>query len=592
MIRVAVLMACHNRRSKTIAFLSSLAKQIGQTDFSLTTYLVDDGSTDGTFEAVANYENVHIIRGDGTWYWNYSMYVAFAAAMRDGYDGYLWVNDDIVLDDDAIVRTLQMSAQFNPDSPRGAIIVGATRDPDSGKMTYGGFVRLSRFKRLSFTRVEPCDQPVPLETVNGNFVYIPHWVARQVGNFDPKFIQTSGDMDYGLRARAIGVQIWLMPGTIGTCASNPKARSWTDPRIGLRQRWAQVNDPKAHGLLWSNQHRFAKRHGGPFWIFFVFWPYRHLIFAKSKLKVPSIPSAKLSIPSAQSMPRVILPTTLDSNIIEEELDRWRSRRLIAPFWWRDDDAMTDGEAFQRLLGISNKYTVPLILAVSPKLIDGELCTKINRMTHIGVAAHGLYHANHGSPSRKAEFGPDRPLADMRRDIEALSTEFASRFPERGLAMFVPPWHALDPRLIPDLERAGFKTLSMMDRRLRRATSTLASYLRKAGFSRARTEIQPNTNRGAGIARIDCSIDLLRYDGPAGAKTQQRLVQSVVGALVARRFGLIPINRPIGILTHHRQHDEPAWNNLNVLIQTLKLHSSVRFIEPEEISLRFVGGSRA
>lgn len=47
---IAVLMTCHNRRALTVRCLESLAAQPGFTASAL--FLVDDGSSDGTGDAV------------------------------------------------------------------------------------------------------------------------------------------------------------------------------------------------------------------------------------------------------------------------------------------------------------------------------------------------------------------------------------------------------------------------------------------------------------------------------------------------------------------------------------------------------------
>ncbi|WP_333410708.1 hypothetical protein [Microcoleus sp. LAD1_D5] len=45
--RIAVLLTCFNRKQKTLACLEALFNQTLPADTSLTTYLVDDASTDG-----------------------------------------------------------------------------------------------------------------------------------------------------------------------------------------------------------------------------------------------------------------------------------------------------------------------------------------------------------------------------------------------------------------------------------------------------------------------------------------------------------------------------------------------------------------
>ena len=45
--RIAVILTCFNRKQKTLACLEALFNQTLPADTSLTTYLVDDASTDG-----------------------------------------------------------------------------------------------------------------------------------------------------------------------------------------------------------------------------------------------------------------------------------------------------------------------------------------------------------------------------------------------------------------------------------------------------------------------------------------------------------------------------------------------------------------
>ena len=76
---IAVLLTCFNRRAKTLAALEALFKQDGAgTTFALNVFLVDDGSSDGTGDAVRGaFPQVHVIDGTGDLYWNGGMRRAF-----------------------------------------------------------------------------------------------------------------------------------------------------------------------------------------------------------------------------------------------------------------------------------------------------------------------------------------------------------------------------------------------------------------------------------------------------------------------------------------------------------------------------------
>lgn len=271
MLRLAVVIACHNRREHTVRCLQSVVRQ---PEFEVSIYLMDDGSSDGTADAVLEFPNMHLLRGDGTLFWNRGMHAAFAAAMADKYDGYLWLNDDVSLDPDALLRLREAYDRIRERGDGNLIIVGSTRDPHLGKVTYGGLSRVGRLRPLAFARIDPRQEEIEVDTMNGNFVFIPESTARVVGNLDPGFHHQWGDVDYGLRARSLGVNIWLMQGTIGLCRRGPRLQSWRAPGIRLRERWARMNSPQ--GIPLFSWLRFARRYGGIFWPFYAAWAYRGL----------------------------------------------------------------------------------------------------------------------------------------------------------------------------------------------------------------------------------------------------------------------------------------------------------------------------
>ena len=266
---LAVLLACHNRRATTLACLDRLRAQQGLSDVTIQVFLVDDGSTDGTAQAVAAaHGDVEILSGSGSLFWCGAMRLAMEQAMRRGFDNYLWLNDDVQLEPQAIARMLELHRRHE----RPAVLVGATRDGHSGRVSYGGYVRTSRWNRLAFKIVPPPqEQPRPVDAMNGQFVLIPHAVAAAVGNLDEKFAQNFGDFDYALRARRRGFEVLLAPGYVGQCGHNPCGMLWREATLPWQRRWQLVTSPRQfppRQLL-----RYARRHGGVFWPLLWLLPY-------------------------------------------------------------------------------------------------------------------------------------------------------------------------------------------------------------------------------------------------------------------------------------------------------------------------------
>jgi GT2 family glycosyltransferase len=260
---LAVLLTVYNRRESTLACLRTLFAQSEVEQLELAVYLVDDGSTDGTQEAVAGeFPMVRLLSGDGTLFWSGGMRRAFGAALEKGYPAYLWLNDDTILKADAL-RTILDAHQWVCKEHSGAgVIVGSTLCPDSGEHTYGGVVRTGRLRRLGFRLVTPSHQPIRCHTFNGNVVLVPDSIARRVGSISPEFTHGFSDRDYGLRAEKLGFKCWVAPGYVGHCGRNPPAR-WTDSSMPFGERWSLFTSPK--GLPPREWATYARRHGGPLW---------------------------------------------------------------------------------------------------------------------------------------------------------------------------------------------------------------------------------------------------------------------------------------------------------------------------------------
>ena len=164
-MNIAVLMTCYNRKETTLRCLASLlqamrrvASQGGEKTFHL--FLVDDGSSDGTSEAVrkwheevrpfANFNfRLKLIAGTGDLFWSRGMALAWKEALRceqgqlfaaDAFSHFLWLNDDVFLDTDAL-QVLLADAEFKADHRQEA------------KAAYAQLVREGACERMSAAKL-------------------------------------------------------------------------------------------------------------------------------------------------------------------------------------------------------------------------------------------------------------------------------------------------------------------------------------------------------------------------------------------------------------------------------------------------------
>lgn len=271
--RLAILMTCHNRIANTTDCLAALKRQ-EPFGLSMGVFVVDDGSTDGTAQAVRDiFPSACVIQGDGNLYWCGGMRVAFAQAMQRNYDFYLWLNDDTRLDEDALKRIFGVYAEASAQLGDSLIVVGSTCEESSGNFSYGGWQqRAGKFFSISWEKIPPLmDRWRYCDTMNGNCVLIPRSVAEKTGNLDSHFTHSMGDLDYGLRAKKNGCQIIIAPGYFGVCSANDGTGLWTDERLPLVERWRKLLGPK--GLPIKEWMIFSRRHKGYPWVLVWLSPY-------------------------------------------------------------------------------------------------------------------------------------------------------------------------------------------------------------------------------------------------------------------------------------------------------------------------------
>jgi len=270
-VSVAAILTCYNRKEKTLTCLENLMNQNGICDLDFNVYLVDDGSNDGTGKAIMkSYPQVHVLQGDGNLYWNGGMRLAFAEAIKNKYDYYLWLNDDTFIYPNSLKVLIETSDSIKKQTNNDAIIVGTIKDILTGVVNYGGFVQNSKLQPLKFIQLDNKSEPQLCDTFNGNLVLIPNSVVQAIGNMNSKYSKMQmGDLDYGLRAKYAGFESWVAPGFTGECASNPIAGTVFDKKLSYIERIKIMKTP--HGLPPAKEWMiFTKLHGGILWPYYCF----------------------------------------------------------------------------------------------------------------------------------------------------------------------------------------------------------------------------------------------------------------------------------------------------------------------------------
>lgn len=271
-VRVTALLTSHNRCDVTLRSARSFFGQTVPPSVTLDAVLVDDASSDGTAQEIRRLlPQTRVVQGSGDLYWAGGMALAEQVAASVDPDYFLWLNDDVTLDEDAVVRLLATEESFGHGR---CIIVGAMRDPNTSEVTYSGVRRLG-IHPLRVATVEPQVYPQIVDMFHGNLVLVSRRASCAVGPIDGNFSHAQADFDYALRARRVGLINVLAPGTFGSCVHDGSPAPWLELGVPATGRLRILFGRK--GLPPRSAARYLRRHGGPLWPVFWVAPYVKMI---------------------------------------------------------------------------------------------------------------------------------------------------------------------------------------------------------------------------------------------------------------------------------------------------------------------------
>lgn len=273
-MHIVTLTTCHNRRDCTLAVLSDLHAQDLPAGVTLAHVIVDDGSSDGTAEAVrARFPDVEIVPGDGQLYWAGGMRHGWTqSASRKAFD-YLFVyNDDVRLDKSAIADLVKSSLSLMERRAEPHVIAGSFRSADGRATTYGGRRRSSLWHPLKFAHlVEPDGTLQRADTLNMNGALISRSALSRVGFLSDYFVHSGADFEFGLKLRKAGGAVFVSERHIGRCDLNPETNALPEHsrtlKDGLRRLFDRKREPFRQRL------HYYRRHGGLLWPVYWVAPY-------------------------------------------------------------------------------------------------------------------------------------------------------------------------------------------------------------------------------------------------------------------------------------------------------------------------------
>lgn len=209
---VAVVVLTFNGRDDTLACLASLSRVSWS---ALTTILVDNGSLDGTVEAVSGrYPFVCILRQEHNLGFAEGNNVGIRHALELGADYVFLLNNDTTIAPDAIGRCVE-AAERRVDA--GAVSPLIYFAQPSNLIWYGGAAfdaRRAHSGRMLGYREFECDRFLATretDRVTGAAVLLPRRTLEQVGLLDPALFFLYEDVDWSLRARRAGYRLYIVP---------------------------------------------------------------------------------------------------------------------------------------------------------------------------------------------------------------------------------------------------------------------------------------------------------------------------------------------------------------------------------------------
>lgn len=237
---------------------------------------------------------------------------------------------------------------------------------------------------------------------------------------------------------------------------------------------------------------------------------------------------------------------------------WAAADRVVAFWWRDDDAQEGGPALLRLLELTDEFGLQIGLAVIPIGVGGELPDALAVHSNFRVLQHGYRHQNHAAAGCPAiECGGARLVDEVIAELQAGFRRLTEIFGAGFAPILAAPWNRIDAPVLARLPEAGYRGASAIGPRR-------------------------DWHKVAGLCVANIHVDPITWRGGAHFAGGDKALAALIGELRSRRTRAADPDEPLGLLTHHRDHDEATWAFLRDLLQISSTHAAARWLSIAEV----------
>ena len=214
-LRLVIIIPTFNRKYLVNNLLHQIFGQELSLNIKLFVVVVNDGSNDGTSEILQNnFPEVHVVNGNGSWWYTKSMNEGFKYAKKLRPDFVLTLNDDIEIKTNYINSLVNSFKKICHNSLIGSLSLTLSKP----------YRIVSSGNRLKYKNIPKYNDLLPFnsmanlkelkgihETVilPGRGILIPYSILSELNFFDERFPQYHSDGDFCHRAKREGCKIFI-----------------------------------------------------------------------------------------------------------------------------------------------------------------------------------------------------------------------------------------------------------------------------------------------------------------------------------------------------------------------------------------------